>query len=144
MPQYLFKSATSDEVTELFYSMKDVPKVGATIKHAGQKWKRIFVVPQMSVDTKIDAFSQKEFREKTFGKKGETMGSMWDRSAELSEKRADKIGAEDPVREKYFKDYRKKNRKGISHLTEMNQNYKKAQKELANVVKAAAAKMGIE
>ncbi len=144
MPAYLFKSTASDKTIELFYSMKEVPRIGDTITHEGSKWKRVFVVPQMSVDTRIDAFSQKEFREKTYAKRGETMGSMWDRSAELSEKRADKVGDSDPVKEKYFKDYRKKKRGNIPHLSELNQNYKKAQKRLESVVSEAAKKLGID
>jgi hypothetical protein len=41
------------------------------------------------------------------------MGDLWDRSAELSAKRKDKMG-KDPVKEKYFENWSKK-RKGKKH-----------------------------
>ena len=42
-----------------------------------------------------------------------TIGQLWDESKVLSEKRA-KVGGKDPVKEKYFKNY-KKRRRGIKH-----------------------------
>ena len=49
----------------------------------------------------------------TGGQKG-TLGDMMDRSAEMSQKRADECGGVDPVKESYYKDYAKK-RKGTPH-----------------------------
>jgi hypothetical protein len=76
----------------------------------GVEYSRVYTVPQASIDTRIDPYSQKEFREKT---KVENVGDMWDRSKELSEIRAAKEG-KDPIKEKYFKDYTKQT-KGKKH-----------------------------
>lgn len=141
---YPFTNVKTQEARDFYFPSKDAPKIGSTVEIDGESWRREIAIPQVAIDTKIDAFSQKEFREKTYAKKGETLGSMWDRSAELSEQRAAKLGAEDPVKQKYFKDYRKKNKKGIPHLSELNQNHKKAQKKLDNVIKEAAKKLGID
>jgi hypothetical protein len=53
-----------------------------------------------------------DFAEYTKNHRG-TIGDLWDRSAELSEKRS-KIYGKDPVKDKYFKDWSKK-RKGKKH-----------------------------
>jgi hypothetical protein len=49
-----------------------------------------------------------------------TIGDLWDRSAELSAKRADKNGGIDPVKEQYFKDYSEK-RNGQKHQEQIKQ-----------------------
>lgn len=81
-----------------------------SFSEGGIVWKRVFTVPQASIDTKIDPFSRKDFVDKTANKKG-TMGGMMDLSAELSEARAEKTGHEDPVKRQLFNDYEKKNNK---------------------------------
>jgi hypothetical protein len=45
------------------------------------------------------------------------MGDMLDKSQELSQKRADKNGGVDPVKDKFFKDYSAQ-RKGAKHPDE--------------------------
>ena len=79
---------------------------------AGVKWTRIFFPPNMAIDLESDPFSNQQFIEKTAN--AGTMGELWDRSAELSSKRAEKAGGIDPYREKYFKNYSKK-RDGGKH-----------------------------
>jgi hypothetical protein len=78
----------------------------------GVQWRRVYTIPTASIDTKIDPFSSNEFIRKT-NKKG-TMGEVMDLSAELSEKRAEKTGSGDPVKQKVFSDYEKK--VGKKHL----------------------------
>lgn len=84
----------------------------------GVKWNRVFEKPNARIDTlgDMDAFSSKEFMEKTKNKKM-TMGSMWDLSAELSAKRAKASGGKDPVKQKTVEAYRKKC-KGKAHPQE--------------------------
>lgn len=77
----------------------------------GVKWERVFYAPQASIDANINPNDSKKFAEKTGGKG--TMGDLWDRSRELSEKR-EKIYGKDPVQEKYLREYSKK-RKGKAH-----------------------------
>ncbi len=109
MPLYLYQNEETGEIKEILQGMND--------KHEyyqdGIAWKRIFTIPNASIDTTIDPHSAKDFVNKTGSKKG-TVGDMMDLSAELSEKRASATG-EDPVKRKFFDDYKKKN-KGKKHL----------------------------
>lgn len=115
MPDYAFVNASNPKQTSLrFYHMSDVPSVGTTITdpETGVQWRRVFTNPQMGVDTvAIDPFSAKDYVRAT-GKKGR-IGDLWDRSAEMSAKRAEKEGL-DPVKEGFYRDYSKK-RKGKKH-----------------------------
>ena len=94
MPQYIFKNPNTGEVKEVFQAMSD--------EHSyfedGVKWDRVYTVPQASIDTKVDPFSQKQFIEKSYSKKG-NMGNLWDASKEASVKRVDKEGY-DPMQKK--------------------------------------------
>ena len=78
-------------------------------KH-GDKWVRVFVNPQMSVDAKIDPFSQKDFTEKTGRKRGGTIGDLMDTSKEMSAKR-ERILGKDPIKEKLIDDYERRTHK---------------------------------
>tara|TARA_B100000959_G_C14651955_1_gene488717 strand:- start:422 stop:652 length:231 start_codon:yes stop_codon:yes gene_type:complete len=64
------------------------------------------------MDSKIDPFSSKSFADVTRDKKM-SVGDLWDMSAEMSEKREQKVGGKDPVLDKYEKKEIKK-RKGKS------------------------------
>ncbi len=75
-------------------------------------WRRVWLKPQMAVDAvAIDPYSPSDFVKAT-NKKG-SIGDLYDRSTELSKKRADKDG-KDPIQEKFFEDYSKK-RHGKKH-----------------------------
>jgi len=103
-PLYTYLNEETGEAKDVLQSMSE--------KHEffedGVQWKRIFYAPQMSIDTKVDPYSAKDFSKAT-NKKG-TIGDMMDLSAELSDKRANKDGT-DPVKQKHFQDYEKKNKK---------------------------------
>jgi len=88
--------------------MKDVHEY----EENGVKYKRLFLPPTSSIDTDINPDSSSEFRDK-LANKNYTVGDLWDKSKELSEKRAAREG-KDPVREKYFDKYRKEH-KGQEH-----------------------------
>lgn len=110
MPEYLFVNINEpNEVSLRVYHMNDAPSVGSIIEDpmTGVRWKRVFTKPQMAVDAvAIDPYKAADFVKAT-NKRG-TMGDMWDRSAELSAKRADKEGGRDPVKEKFYDNYAKK------------------------------------
>lgn len=108
MPIYLFQNPKTGKVKEVFQSMND-PHV---YSEGEIEWQRIFTIPQASIDTEIDAFSEDSFKKKTAGKR-ETLGDLMDRSKELSEKRQS-IAGTDPVQNKFFEDY-SKTRKGKKH-----------------------------
>jgi len=105
---YLYKHPETGEVKEVLQGMNDEH----VYEEDGHIWQRIFTVPSASIDTKIDPFSSSEFIRKT-NKRG-TVGDVMDLSAELSEKRAESHGKEDPVKRKMFSDYKKK--VGKDHL----------------------------
>lgn len=111
MPNYLFKHPEKEEYIEVFFHMND-EKI--YIDENGTQWERRWTVPNASVDSisDIDPFDTKKFVEKTGKMKGD-IGNLWDISKEASDRRADKVGGEDPIKKKYFKDYKKEN--GINH-----------------------------
>ena len=72
----------------------------------------------MAMDTQVDPYSAKDFVKAT-AKPG-TIGDMWDCSAELSQKRADRNG-KDPLKEKFYEDYSKKHGGRKHHAQEREQ-----------------------
>lgn len=72
----------------------------------GVQWERVFIAPQATTDTRIDAFSQKDFVNKT-GRKSGTLGNLLDMSREFSDKRAQKVGDTDPLKQKVYDDWSK-------------------------------------
>jgi hypothetical protein len=106
MPEYIYEHPETGEQITVWQSIHEehVYKVGDVI------YNRVYTIPQASIDTKVDPYSAKDFREKV---KVQNVGDMLDRSKELSEKRKEKEGR-DPVQQQYFKDYSKK-RKGVKH-----------------------------
>lgn len=108
MPIYLYTNDETGEVKEVLQSMNEEH----VYSEDGVQWRRIYTIPTASIDTRIDPFSSNEFVRKT-NKKG-TLGEVMDISAELSEKRAEKTGGEDPVKRKAFSDYEQK--VGKKHL----------------------------
>lgn len=115
MPNYLYQNGETGEIIEVYQSMTEEH---VYIDENGLKWNRLFTPPQMAFDVKCDPHSEKDFAKAT--NKPGTIGDLWDRSAELSAKRADKNGGIDPVKEKYFKEYSDK-RGGQKHLEQVQQ-----------------------
>ena len=108
MPVYIFQNPKTKKYKEVFLAL-DAEKVH---HENGIKWQRIFLAPNVSVDTQIDANSEQDFVEKT-KRKNYNLGEMWDASKDLSEKREKERGV-DPVKEKSLKEYSKK-RRGAKH-----------------------------
>lgn len=109
MPLYTYEHPETSETIDIVQGMNDKHTY---IDKDGVEWKRVFYIPQASIDSKIDPFDKSSFKEKTGQQKG-TYGDLVDRSKEMSEKRKDKLGY-DPVQKKYFKEYSKK-RRGLKH-----------------------------
>jgi hypothetical protein len=110
MPIYIYKHPKYEKYIEIFQSINDEH---IYIDNNKIKWLRVYTVPNFSIDTKIDEFSQNDYIEKTKNKKG-TLGDLLDRSKDLSEKRKKINGGIDPVQEKFFKNYSKQ-RKNKKH-----------------------------
>lgn len=111
MAIYLYKNKETGEIREVFQNMDD-KHVYSGGEGKQEQWDRVWTTPNMSIDSQIDPFSSRQFVEKT-GKECGTVGDLWDRSKELSEKRKEILG-KDPIKEKYYEDYSKK-RKGSQH-----------------------------
>lgn len=118
MPNYLFQSPVTSEIKEVFIPISAAER---TYSEDGVVWDRVWTAPQMSVDSTYDCDSPKDFAAKTANKRG-SLGDLWSKSAELSEKRAKKHGI-DPVRQKHIQNYHKKT--GKKHPDEINSNKKK-------------------
>lgn len=118
MPLYLYNNPTTGEVRGVIQRMTEIHEYSAD----GVKWERVFTVPQASIDAEMDVYDSKGFVEKTGRKRG-TMADIWDRSAELSEKRKDRNGIDD-VKNNYYDKYSSK-RKNMKHPA-------KAREELIN------------
>lgn len=113
MPIYLFQHPKTGEIKEIVQSMND-----AHVFFTGKtQWVRLFTSPQIGVDTKINPFDQKKFVEKTAGKG--TIGDVWDRASEWSDRRKHQRDGVDPIQEKAFKDYAKK-RRGKRHPADIS------------------------
>jgi hypothetical protein len=117
MPIYLYQNPETGVSKEIIQKMKDEH----VYEEDGVKWKRIFLSPNASIDTKLDASDKVGFIEKTGNMKG-TVGDMLDYSAELSEERASKSGdGKDPVKKKLFSDYKKKT--GKKHMSDKKKTF---------------------
>ena len=113
MPIYVYKHPEKEEYEEVLQGMSEEH----TYSKNGVEWERIFLSPNASISSDADPFSANSFIEKTGKMKG-TMGDMLDYSAELSEKRAAANRGEDPVKEKFYKEYSAA-RKGAKHPDEL-------------------------
>jgi len=114
MPIYLFKNPKTGKVVSIFQQMNE----DHTYSQDGIKYERVFTVPNAQIDADIDLNSSEKFVEKTGKMKG-TLGEIWDYSQELSNKRAEKNGGIDPVRQKAEEKYSKK-RRGMKYKSKVN------------------------
>ena len=105
MPEYIYEHPETGEQITVWQSVHEEH----IYEVEGIVYNRVYTIPQTSIDTRVDPYSEKDFRKI----KVKNVGEMWDRSQELSRIRAEKEG-KDPVKEKYFKDYKQK-RKGKKH-----------------------------
>lgn len=119
MPQYSFSNPQNDlDVVSIVMSVNDVHEYYKN----GVKWNRVWTIPQASIDSRIDPNSAKDFSNKTANKRG-TVGDLWDKSAELSSKRAEKEGI-DPIKSSFYENYSKQN-KGRLHMDQIKEKREK-------------------
>jgi hypothetical protein len=119
MALYLFEHPTSGEIREIYFKLDDKKEYFGEAEDGEQpmKWNRRFTIPYASSNSKVsDPFSKGDFLTATGDKKNITFGDLWDKSAELSEKRT-KIAGEDPMKQQYYDNYAQ-SRKGLKHLTD--------------------------
>tara|TARA_R110002020_G_scaffold30175_3_gene94947 strand:- start:56 stop:436 length:381 start_codon:yes stop_codon:yes gene_type:complete len=118
MPIYIYKHPKEELYEEVIQGMNDTH----VFSKDGVEWQRVFLSPNAAISSCDDPFNGNAFVEKTANMKG-TFGDMMDYSAELSEKRADKIGADDPLKRKMFTDYEK--RVGKKHMADKKTTFEK-------------------
>lgn len=92
---YLFEHPTTGELRDVCFEVNDDKTY---IDENGILWQRRWTPPQISMDTKVDPYSQKQFLNKT--RNAGTVGDLMDRAADLSAMRADKDGV-DLVKKNY-------------------------------------------
>lgn len=112
---YQFKNKKTGKIIDVVMPMKEY-------KHyCGENgdedfWERVYDLPQVNIGNAkvVDPFDNKGFVNKTANMKGR-YGDLLDYSSELSDRRAALNGGEDPIKRKYFDDYKKKT-KGKKHI----------------------------
>jgi hypothetical protein len=117
MPIYIYENVDTGERVEVVQSMNEEHVYKG---EEGERWRRVWVNPTMSIDAAVDPFDNKAFVEKTGRQKG-TIGDLWDQSAELSEKRKKACGGVDPIKENFYKEYSKQ-RGGKPHPDKMKKS----------------------
>ncbi len=127
MPEYSFINLETNVYADHFYSMKDVPSVGAEVVIEGAKWRRVFTSPRAAKDTQTDPYSVSDFNKSLDGK-NVTIGDMFDASKEASERRAAKDGV-DQTRQQYFANYRKTHQ-GQEHPHQKKERFAALQRQL--------------
>lgn len=120
MPNYVFsKVGSPKQIVEKFYHMSEAPSIGSVVIDSdGTQWKRVATKPRASCDTVLDPFSAADFVRATNRK--DTIGSLWDRSEEMSRKREEKTGEPDGVKQKFYDNYARKH-KNRRHPQEMKE-----------------------
>ena len=114
MAAYLYKNPETGETIEIIQTMNEKH---IYVDKDGLEWKRVWTVPNASVDSisNLNPFDLKSYVEKTGKSKG-TVGDLWSISKEASERRAEKLGHEDPVKRKFFDNYEKE--KKVKHFAD--------------------------
>jgi hypothetical protein len=111
MPIYTFENPETGETIDVIQKMNDDH---IYIDEHGLEYKRVYYSPNTAIDSQIDAFSSRDFAEKTRNKRG-TIGDLLDKSKELSEKRGG--ASNDPVLKNFFSSYEKENK--VKHSAEI-------------------------
>lgn len=110
MPIYSFETEEGNQI-DYFFSVKEAPSIGEVISLPMIGLVRRIPTPFYCSEN-VNANSVESFVKKT--KATDTMGDLMDRSKELSDKRAKNNGGVDPLKRKFFDDY-KKTRDGKKH-----------------------------
>lgn len=110
MPLYTFEHPTTLEQIDILQRMKEDH---THVDQEGVEWNRVFTSPNAAIDTRPDIFSTNSLTGATNNKK-DSYEDLVKRSQEASEKRAEKAGGRDPVKQVWYDNYAKK-RQGKRH-----------------------------
>lgn len=103
MPEYLYRNPKNGEIVAVIQRINEEHSFSSQ----GVKYERVYVPVNLGIDSNIDPNNQADFISKT---KAKTYGELWDASAELSSKRAEKNQGSDPVKADFKKEYSAKNK----------------------------------
>lgn len=131
MPLYLYENKETGEVVEVLQGMMDKHEYHGVDGRQKGLWRRVFVNPNMSFDTKVDAFDQKSFINSTVNK-NDTYGDLQNRAAEASAIRAQRYGGKDPVKEKHYAKYNKMTN-GKLHPQQQKEKFEKAKQKAKDI-----------
>ena len=138
MPYYLFENVNKKKETLLFFHMNDAPKIGSIITDEdGNQLKRLATKPNAAIDSIEGCPFDKNNFIKATNKKGETFGSMWDKSKEFSERRKEKDGI-DYVEQNYNK--KREEQTGIPTKSEKTKKAEEKLKKLGVKINAKEKK----
>lgn len=115
MGLYIYQHPKTKELKEVVQRMTEEHTY---VDDKGVKWNRVFTKPQAAMDTQISAHDPKDFVKKTRGK-NYTLGQLWDKSAELSDRRGGASG-QDEVKQKAEQAYEKRTGKKHPHAKKSN------------------------
>ena len=110
MPLYTFEHPVTAEQIDVLQGMKEEH---IYVDEGGLEWNRIFTIPNAAIDTHPDIFSTDSLTGATNNKK-DSYEDLLKRSQEASDKRAEKTGGPDPVKQVWYDNYAKK-RQGKRH-----------------------------
>ncbi len=118
MPEYTFFNKITQEYRDVFFKMLDDKIYNGEDGTEVDIWERRWYPPNASVDSisNTNPFDTRAHVDKTGKMKG-NLGDLFNISKEMSERRQDKIGGEDPVKRQFFNDYQKKNN-GAKHFSD--------------------------
>ncbi len=105
---YQFRNTKTGKIKDVVMPMKEYkPYRGENGNE--DFWERVYDLPQVNIGNAkvVDPFDNKAFVNKTGNMQGK-YGDLLDYSSELSERRAALNGGEDPIKRKYFDEYKKK------------------------------------
>ena len=111
MPLYLFEHVRTGEVHEVVYHMNDTKDYAGPRGDQKGQWRRVWIKPRASIDTRVDPYSARDFSKATA--KGGVIGDLWDRAREMSIKRTEKEGF-DSIKQQHYAEYSRR-RGGKKH-----------------------------
>lgn len=106
MPLFDFQS-DSGETISVYLTLNEPKESYQTQIKDGKVYRRIYTPFNVCKDTRSSDGTREDFQRMTEGK-NLTMGDMFDKSKELSIKRAERNGGVDPVAERTYAKYQKK------------------------------------
>jgi hypothetical protein len=130
MPIYLFENNKTGKIVEIFQSSHEPHVYNGKSGDETGLWDRVFCIPGLigaGTVSNIDPFDEKAYTNNMAGRQKWTIEDATRASKELSEKRAEKNGGIDPVKEAAAKEY--KERVGKESFTKIREDGAKKLKE---------------